>query len=424
MAGFAATALLTFGAIILGYVTKSLPENYLTDLDHKIVGKLATSWTGVTSVKAWKAFVRGSRKCLFLKPPNEKDHLDENQQREALKKFILTLSDQQLVTGIAILVACFANWCRTSVYELNVVVALAWFSSATHLATLDVLQDYFQHNRVVRNWRMIGMVTIVLLLIAGLLLTGFYTNTNEFSAPLPCLTYLSGVYVYDCNGTISGTNSTFLGSATSYDNATFYDNGTYYANGSSYGDCNLYFGNDGFDGGVFVFLGPVFTVAYLVYGYASALLRTFAISEDTVLTPLHVTIYLIFRVLNPRAKQMTMEVINNAIIECRAKRPANINRNFAKLFKTSFGSKLQRFQLIFATYLESFLSHIGGLFFALSYGLSKVATNRWADNGPSLEARSNRVDFGQVVPLVLLVLPLLAAAEIFHGKMITFLYRY
>ena len=146
LASFAATALFTFGAIILGYFTKSLPEDYLTDLDHDVVERVASSWVGATSAKAWKAFIRISRRCLFLRPLNEEDDLDEDQRREALKKFILTLSDQQLVTGIAILMACFANWCRTSVYELNIVVSLAWFSSATHLATLDVLRDYFQHN--------------------------------------------------------------------------------------------------------------------------------------------------------------------------------------------------------------------------------------------------------------------------------------
>ncbi|MCJ1383547.1 hypothetical protein MMC17_006661 [Xylographa soralifera] len=410
LGGFAATALLTFGAIILGYVTRSLPEDYLNDLDHKVVEKIASSWVGVTSVKAWKAFNRISRKCLFLRPPNEKDDLDEDQRREALKKFILTLSDQQLVTGIAILVACFANWCRTSVYELNMVVSLAWFSSATHLATLDVLQDYFQHNRVVRNWRMIGMVAIVLLLIAGLLLTGFYTNNNEFSAPLQCLTYLNDITIYDCNGTVANANSTFLSNATSY------DNGTYYANGSSYNDCNWYFGNfeSAPDGNVFLFLGPLFTVAYLVYGYSNALLRTFVISEDTTLTPSHISTYLILVVIPGRAKHISMEAINNAIVESRTKKKANFDRKFAKLFKTTYGEKLLQLQSDFTAYRGSFLSHIGGLFFALSYGLSNVATNRWAIDGPSLQAGSNRIDFGQVVPLVLLVLPLLAAAEIFH----------
>jgi hypothetical protein len=413
LVGFSATALFTFGAVILGYLTKSLPEDYLTDLDHKAVEKVVSSWVGATSAKSWKAFIRISRRCLFLRSPNEEDDLEEDQRREALKKFVLTLSDQQLVTGIAILVACFANWCRTSVYELNMVVSLAWFSSATHLATLDVLQDYFQRNRVVRNWRMIGMVAIVLLLITGLLLTGFYSN-NNLSAPLPCLTYLNAATIYDCNGTVYHTNSTF------HINATVYDNGTYYANGSYYDNCTWYYGNftSSSEYSTFSSLGSFFTVAYLIYRYAGALLRTFTISRKTALTPLHISVYLALKGITGRTKHVSMEVINNTVIESSAKRKANFDRQFAKFFKSKYSKRLQQFHLTFVAYCGSFLYHIGDLFFDPSYGLSRVVACRWATGGPRLQARSNLFDFGQIVPLVLLVLPLLAAAEIFHGKLL------
>ena len=80
LAGFVATALFTFGAIILGYLTKSLPEDYLTDLDHKVVEDLAHSRVGVTFAKAWKAFTRILRRCLFLRPYNEKDDLDRTNE--------------------------------------------------------------------------------------------------------------------------------------------------------------------------------------------------------------------------------------------------------------------------------------------------------------------------------------------------------
>lgn len=412
LASFAATALFTFGAIILGYFTKSLPEGYLTDLDHDVVERVASSWVSATSAKAWKAFIRISRRCLFLRPPNKEEDLDEDQRREALKKFTLTLSDQQLVTGIAILVACFANWCRTSVYELNIVVFLAWFSSATHLATLDVLRDYFQRNRVVRNWRMIGMVAIVLLLITGLPLTGFYAP-NYLSGPLPCLTYLNSATIYDCNGTVYYTNNTF------YFNGTSYDNGTIYANSSYYNNCTQYYGSDTSisEGSAISSFGSAFTVVYLVYGYASALSGTIAISRKTALTPSHILVYLILKGEGVRMKHVSMEVINNAMIESRAEAKAAFDRISAELFNRKGGKRLQQLQLTFVAYCGSFLYHIGGLFFALSYGLSRVAAHRWID-GPSLQAGSNRVDFGQIVPLVLLVLPLLAAAEIFHGKLL------
>lgn len=212
LVGFTANTLLTIGAIIPGYLTKSLPEDDFTDFDRKTVEKVASSWIGRTSAKAWKAFTCISRRHLLLRPPNKEDDLDENQRREALQKFVLTLSDQQLVTDNAILVACFINWCKMSVYELNIVVYLAFCSSSTHVAMLDDLQVYFQRNQEVRNWRMIGMVAIVLLLMAGLLLTGYYSN-NDQSVPIPCLTCLNAATIYNCNVTFPG-------------------NGTYYTNNS------------------------------------------------------------------------------------------------------------------------------------------------------------------------------------------------
>lgn len=399
LVGFTATTLLTIGAIILGYLTKSLPEDDLTDFDRKTVEKVASSWIGRTSAKAWKAFICISRRCLLLRPPNKEDDLDENQRKEALQKFILTLSDQQLVTGIAILVACFINWCKMSVYEFNIVVYLAFCSSSTHVATLDVLQVYFQRNQVVRNWRMIGMVAIVLLLMAGLLLTGYYSN-NDQSVPIPCLTCLSDATIYDCNVTFPG-------------------NGTYYANNSYYNNCALYASNSS---GSLSFV-PVFTVVYLAYKYARVLMGTITISRNTALTPSHILVYLTFCIMG-RTKHVSMEVVDGTMIEIWAKKEAIFGHIYAKPLKSN-SEGLQRLCSILIAYSRSFLFNIGNLCFLTSLGLSQVATSRWYVGMPRLQAESTRLDFGQIVPLVLLVLPVLAAVEIFHGKLTprtTFMY--
>lgn len=401
LVGFIATALLTFGAIILGYLTDSLPEEYLTDLDHRFIERVARSWMGRTSVKAWKRFIRICRKCLFLKPPREEDSLDYGQRQEALKKFILTLSDQQLVTGVAMLVAGFANWCTMSVYELNMIVVLAWFSSATHLATLDVLQDYFRQNRVVRNWRMIGMLAIVLLLIAGLLVTGFYAN-YFLTAPLPCLKSLASARAYNCNGTAYySTNHTVIPF-----NSTFIDNGTHYAKCyRSYMDIV----SRGFN--IFSILGSLFTIAYLVYGYTSAILRTISTSPNNNLTLSNVALYALFRGILARKKNVSIEMIENAFLDTKAARDKGFEKRLAKMHN-NYPAQLF---IKYSAYSNSFLYHIGGLFFGLSYGVSQVVVVRWTSERPELQAGGNRIDFGQIVTLVLLVLPLLAAVEIFHG---------
>lgn len=277
------------------------------------------------------------------------------------------------------------------------VVSLAWFSSSTHVATLQVLQVYFQRNQLVRNWRMIGMVAIVLLLDAGLFLTAYYYNSNQ-SVPIPCLTCLNAATIYDCN-------------------VTFLDNGMYYANNSYYNDCTWYVSNRSGSLSSGPFFNTFFTGVFLAYTYATALLGTIAISRNTALTPSHILVYLAFCIIG-RTKHVSMEVVNDTMIEIWAKKEAHI---YAKLPK----GRLQRLCSILIAYSRSYLDDIGNLCLLLSIGLSQVATSRWYADMPRLQAGSTSLDFGQIVPLVLLVLPVLAAVEIFHGKLTprtTFMY--
>lgn len=79
-------------------------------------------------------------------------------------------SDQQMITAITILVSGYVQLhCGLTVYHWRIVVYLAWFSSLTHLATLTVLRRYFRANPVIRNWRIILMLVVMVLLIVALL---------------------------------------------------------------------------------------------------------------------------------------------------------------------------------------------------------------------------------------------------------------
>jgi hypothetical protein len=62
---------------------------------------------------------------------------------KSLKDFetiILAFSDQQLITGLALLLSIYIKGDIT-VYTFEVATALAWFSSTIHLATLVVLKE-------------------------------------------------------------------------------------------------------------------------------------------------------------------------------------------------------------------------------------------------------------------------------------------
>jgi hypothetical protein len=64
-------------------------------------------------------------------------------------------------------------------------------------------------------------------------------------------------------------------------------------------------------------------------------------------------------------------------------------------------------------YNASFLSSVSGVAFSFSYGISQVAY-RWLNQGVSIGIPST-IDFGQITPIFLLVLPILVAAEIYYG---------
>ena len=69
----------------------------------------------------------------------------------ALLQLILGLSDQQLVTGMAVLISGYARHCDINVYHFEMVGDLAFLSSLTHLVTIHTLREYFMEQHSVRN---------------------------------------------------------------------------------------------------------------------------------------------------------------------------------------------------------------------------------------------------------------------------------
>ena len=100
----------------------------------------------------------------------------DNSRREfwvpIIQKLVLSLSDQQLLTGLAVLIAALSTHYSTSRYYIALMNDLAWFSAIVHLTTLTVLQDHLLEKPVLRNWR-VGLMTIMaLLLVASTVIEG------------------------------------------------------------------------------------------------------------------------------------------------------------------------------------------------------------------------------------------------------------
>ena len=101
-------------------------------------------------------------------------HVNPSRKWEpVIRNAVLMLSDQQLVTGIALLTAGYSQLSHgISFYHWGIVVNLTWFSCMTHLTTLTTLRYYFQNNPTLRTWRACLMLIIVIMLGVALLPNG------------------------------------------------------------------------------------------------------------------------------------------------------------------------------------------------------------------------------------------------------------
>jgi hypothetical protein len=114
---FLVSAAIVFICIIVGWVKNAIPGLRKHPVDFLVKDKL----------------------CRSILKRKYSDTLASERSQEAFESFILAFSDQQLVTGLALLVSAYFKGDIT-VYSFQVASALAWFSSTIHLATLVVLK--------------------------------------------------------------------------------------------------------------------------------------------------------------------------------------------------------------------------------------------------------------------------------------------
>ena len=147
-----ATAYLTMLIMVAYYFLDYVPNHFMSRIDKGLVDFV------------W-------RKAI-AKPSVKWEH--------TLRYAVLTYSDQQLVTGIAILAGAFSQLgCGLAIYSWQIVVYLAWFSSLTHLTTLTFLRQFFRSHPAARVWRVSLMMIMFGMLITGLLPTGSYLYRGQ-----------------------------------------------------------------------------------------------------------------------------------------------------------------------------------------------------------------------------------------------------
>ena len=340
------TATITILAVVIAYLSDSLDGEFLNELDRMVI-----DWATRIAREIWASIRRKP-----TSPAPSKSGSSEA-WKEAIQQFILTLSDQQLVTGLAILISGISNQRNLSGYEFSVMLSLAWFSSTTHLATLDALRTYLKTHGAIRNIRVIGMVCILILLVYVFAVTvntvSIYGEAN--TVPVQCLFSDPNYVGYAADPLSSMTWSIAL---------------------------------------LLIISGYVVRIADLyfergIWSIVSKLMhywpwKKFASSSL------------------PHSRQI--------IVQSRtAPEGGGIRRFINKL-----PSSLQDLLGASNVYGTSFLSSLSGITFSFCYGVSQVSLYRWR-LAPPLTSDTNYMGFGQIMAIFLLALPFLSAGETYYG---------
>lgn len=355
LAAFLISATITIVAVLLAYLSDSLDQALLSDIDKAVINRANTIWRKL----------RGPQNS-----PDQDREATEDRDRiqEVFTRFVLALSDQQLVTGLAILIAGVSSQHRLSNYEFGVTLGLAWFSTTTHLATLSALREYFRTRKPLCHVRVSGMVVVLMLLIYIF----FLTNLDSFDWTLPVQCVFSS---------------------------------------SDYAPPPLAWHH------------PIWVLSFVTFLLALFLILKGYLDRIGALYSNHsLWLYLRLRWTQRTARSKGSMITWNPHIsmlpndELLEEYKAYVRmRTLQDVSNASTSSQSMRRRLQITNYKDSFFLSIPSIAFSYSYGISQAATYRWEDP-PTLSDDSSYMGFGQIMPILLLVLPMFAALEAYYGS--------
>lgn len=149
---FTVSAYLTFSLVLLSYLFGQVDASLLNTVD-----------TNVFRIRPKRPRARGETS----------GRTSNLRLGIALRQAILALSDQQIVTGIAIMAAGFQGLRLGGIdsYHYQTVLYLAWMSSSVHLSALSILSPVLRIRPALKVWRLVGMLVLLVLLLVGLVPT-------------------------------------------------------------------------------------------------------------------------------------------------------------------------------------------------------------------------------------------------------------
>ncbi|MCJ1239203.1 hypothetical protein MMC14_007197, partial [Varicellaria rhodocarpa] len=278
----------------------------------------------------------------------------------ATQRFILALSDQQLVTGIAILVTLAIKRCETSSWNYILVLDLAWFSALTHMTTLIVLRDYLSKNPRTRLWRIIAMGCMLLLLVVFMTLQLFVNFVAFPAMPLQCQL-------------ISKSPLQDIGS----------------------------------DDIIWLVASILFWAVY----FGSNLLAVFSNRRVTLLGWLDKIYWAKWKKRNKPDRVFALQ-----------RKVTEHSRGNSRIsLRVELKCAFRYYQFIRAGFAQSFLWEIIWMLAIFGFSVGSISMDRWdpqswADSPLIFQGGENALGFGQIVALFLIALPFLGLVEAFTGE--------
>jgi hypothetical protein len=270
-----------------------------------------------------------------------------------MRKTILLLGDSHIVTGVAILTAGFIQSHHMTIYHFQIVLYLAWQANSTHMTTLTILRSYLRRHRPVLKWRITAMTIMFIMLFVCLALTA--------SSVWPARRYRPTLY---------------------------FDSPVFCAWDSKFTKGVVAWGPD-----------TVFTLCLLGAGYISRLSKLF-ISTSNFFGQW-------FRDQPSRWLKLLYDKTE------RLSTTSNrISWAFGRLSTTLILSVYVALRSLFDLY-GSLLSELIWLTFSLLWGVMKIYV--WRGKAP-FHDYEDTWGFGQLLPLLLLLLPVVSLPEIYSGE--------
>lgn len=148
-----------FLAIILAYLCRWLPNARYSAIDDAFISK-------IHSFLPWS-----NSSCSNPCPQGHQSQQRERARTRAFQSFMLAMSDQQLITGVALTITTtfmtFTDHLSEtfSVYSLQIATRLGYLSCIVHLCLVSLLREHFDTNKGSRNFRVILVAIFLILLI-------------------------------------------------------------------------------------------------------------------------------------------------------------------------------------------------------------------------------------------------------------------